>query len=418
MESLGPMEELQAVLDSFVEGEGRFSLLLTTGDDELALVVRSLEQKDEASPQDVYFIDVSSVKDLTTYANAVIDNVRLQLGEVNRERVRQEREPMAPLPAQCGDVNADPLARLRCLVTHMISWVPDADEHRMVVALLPSHIFNREAHAKIVGALAPFRWRPAWSKALRLIVRDDRAEPFVEQALRRLGATGINLYTTRVKIAELADATAAEAANQKLRAPRRIQALMQCAIFDTALGRYEEAIDKYGVLYQYYAEHEVTEMQAVVLQGLGDILGRIKRYSGARTKYLQSLDLASDAKSLQLILNGAMLLGDVDMRLRAYDEAEKAYALGADTAEKLANEYARADLLEKCGCAREAARNLRGSMECWTKAAGAARGIGYDERLETVLGRLIKVCRKSHDSDLRKTYDTELRAVRARLKRK
>ncbi|MCL2779855.1 MAG: hypothetical protein FWD73_17830 [Polyangiaceae bacterium] len=413
--SLGPLEELHAVLDTFIEEKERFVFLLTTGDDELSLVVPLIEQMDESSPSDVYFIDVSPVRDLVTYVNAVVAHARAELDEVNQAREQEGREPIAALPDECQQKNVPPLDRLRCLISHMTSWVSDADGQRMVIALVPSHISDRPAHAKIVGALAPLQGRPPWSRALRLILRDDRHEPFVEEILRKLGATGIYLYTTRLTIRELADVAAADVANKDLSAPRRINALMQCAIFDTALGRYEAAIDKYRTLFQYYDEHGVTEMKSTVLQGTGDILGRIKRYPGARDKYLQALDLASDAKSLQLILNCVIPLGDIDMRLDRYVEAEHVYALGAEAAEKMGNVYAQADLLEKCGLAREALKNHRGATECFTAAANAAREFSYDARLATVLPRLCKIYKRIGDDDLRKSYNAELRAVRARL---
>ncbi|MCL2724322.1 MAG: hypothetical protein FWD69_07790 [Polyangiaceae bacterium] len=416
MESVGPIEELRTVLEAFVEETERAALLLTTSDEELPLVVQSLGQMDESSPQDVYLIDVSPLNDLVSYVNTIVENVRVQIEEVNQERTSEGQEPLASLPAECQDLQILPLMRLRHLMAYVTSWVPDIEDHRMVVSLLPSQISDRNAHAQIVGALAPLHERRPWSNALRLVLRDDRAEPLVEQTLRKLGAEDVFGYTTRLTISELADATAADVANKSLSPPQRISALMQCAIFDTALGRYEAAIDKYGTLFQYYDEHGVLEMKATVLQGVGDVLARLKRYPAARDKYLQSLDIASDAPSIQLILNGAMLLGDVDMTLGTYDEAEKAYALGAKAAEKLANGYVQADMLEKCGLAREAQGNVRGAVECWSASAKAAREILYDARLASVLPRLIEICRLGGHDDLRATYDAELRAVQARLK--
>ncbi|MCL2724326.1 MAG: hypothetical protein FWD69_07810 [Polyangiaceae bacterium] len=416
MESLGPVEELRAALETFVKGKERAALLLTTTDNELPLVVRSLDHMDGSSPKDIYLIDVSPLNNLVSYVDTVIENVRLQLEEVNQESTREGQELLAPLPAECQDAQILPLMRLRSLMAHITSWVPDLEDQRMVVSLLPSHISDRNAHAQIIGALAPLHERRPWSNPLRLILRDDRAEPLVEQILRKWRATGIYLYTTRVTISELADAIAADVANKNLSAQHRISALMQCAMFDMALGRHEEALDKYSTLFQYYDEHNETQMKAVVLQGVGDVFVRLKQYSTAREQYLLSLGVATDAQSMQLILNGAMLLGNVDMTLRAYDEAEHAYALGAQTAEKLVNGYVQADMLEKCGLAREAQGNIRGAVECWSAAADAARENRNDKRLASVLPRLIEICRLGGHNDLRASYDAELRAASARLK--
>ncbi len=284
-----------------------------------------------------------------------------------------------------------------------------------VISLLPSEIHDRQAHAQILGALVPFGNYEPWMRGLRLTVRDDGAQPFAEDALQKQGVHGVLLYTTQVTVAAIADATAREAENPALTPARRVNALLQCATFDLAMGRYEAALDKYGTLYAYYDKFKVHEMRAVVVQGVGDVMVRVGRFPAAREKYLQALDIASDAKSLPLILNLCASIGDVDVHMNAFAEAAGSYALGAGAAEKMGNGFARADLLEKCGVAHGAYGDWQGAGEAWTVAANVAREISYDARLLAVLERLHELCARVRYRDLATQYERELREVRARV---
>ncbi|WP_394828990.1 hypothetical protein [Pendulispora albinea] len=409
-----PLEELNDALGSFVAQGERFGLLLTTRDEEVPLVVKALDALDEQSPPDVFFVDATPVRNGKQYADDVVRNAWAQLVEVNAERRARGQPPLAEVPGMCWSEQYTPMQRLAALIRHMLTWLPPDGDHRLIVALLPASIHDRDAHARIVGALLPFGDYEPWMTSIRVVVRDDGAVPFAATALRTAGVRNVLLYTTRVTVAGIADAIASDAANTDLSPVRRINALLQCAGFDLALGRYNAALDKYGVLYTYYDRHGVPEMKAVVVQGVGDVMFRIGRFPAARDKYLQALEIASEARSLMLIMHICAALGDADLRLQGYAEAAKTYAIGAAAAEKLGNGFARADLLEKCGQAHATLGDLRGAGEAWTQAAVTAREVSYDPRLGTVLERLRDLCARGGYHDLAADYDRELREVRRR----
>lgn len=411
---LSPIEELQAALAVFVDQDAPSVMFLTSFDEEVPTIARVIDGLDGESPGDVFFLHTAPVSDAATYVGGLVSAVAAQVDEVNDGR-EDDAPPLTPPPAACADPSIDPYERLRRLVAHMSAWLPPERGHRLVLALLPEHISNREAHARITGTLVPLGGFDAWMQRLRLVLRDDRQSPFLVDALRRVGVRGPCLYTTRVTVGDLADARALDAADPKLPPARRMQALLECAALDVALGRTEAALDKYGVLFQYYDEHKVPELKASVLHGLGDLMMRLERLPAARGHYLQSLDLAAEARSLHLILQAASAIGQVDTRLGAYAEADTSFTLGAGAAEKMGNFYARADLLEKAGEARWATGNARGAVEAWTSAANVAREGGYDPRLASVLVRLRDLSHRGGHRDVASVYDTELREVSARL---
>jgi len=408
------MEELQAALASFVEQAQHPVMLLTTLDEELPIVLRVLDGLDGESPGDVFFIHTEPVTGAVPYVDGVVRAVREQLAEVNVERREANLPELAAPPAECSSHRVDPFDRLRLLVRHMLSWL-SGEEHRLVFALLPEHVADRETQARVAGTLVPFRDLEPWMRDLRLILRDDRQAPFVVDGLRRANVTGPMLYTTRVTVGEVADAVAADAANVNLPPARRINALLQCAAMDLALGRLEAAAEKYTLLYQYYDQHNVVQMKASALQGIGEVMARVGNLEAARGRYLQALDVASDARSLPHIMQVAAAIGEIDMRLRAFAEADTSFTLGAGAADKLGLVCVRADLLERTGEARAAAGNLRGAAEAWTQSAAVAREFNYDPRLESVLQHLHDLSSGAGYREVAVRYRDELAEVRARL---
>jgi tetratricopeptide (TPR) repeat protein len=412
---LSPLEELQAQLTGFIDQRAEPAMFLTSFDEELPTIVQVLDGLDGESPGDVFFVYTAAVAAPVAYVDGVLAAVVEQLAEVNVEREESGATPLASPPPGCSSHAIDPYQRLQWLFAHMTTWLPQDEGHRLVIALLPEHIANQETQARIAGTLVPFRAYPPWMQSVRLVLRDDRRAPFVVEALQRTGVKGPLLYTTRVTVGDIADAVALDAADPQFPPARRMNALLQCAALDVALGRYEAAIDKYGTLYQYYDTFKLIELKTIVVQGLGDVMARLDRLPAARGHYLQALDLASDAKSLTLILQAASAVGEVDMRLGELAEADTSFTLGAGAAEKLGNVFMRADLLERAGEARWGLGNAQGATEAWTKSATVARESDYDERLASVLVRMRDISQRAGYADLAETYAAELRDVNARL---
>lgn len=411
-----PLDEFRETLLGFVDQVDQPVLVLTCFDEEVTLVAKTLDTVDGESESDVFLFHVAPVAGGPAgYVDGLLRTVSQYLQEANDDRLDAGLEPLAPLPRGCFDSAVSPYERAQFLLQHVDRWLPPGDGHRFVLALVPEAIPDRDAHARILGSLVPFQDNAGWPRRLRLVVRDDRASPFAVSALRNAGITGPYLYTTRLTVNDFADATAAEAADPMLPPARRMNALLQCANFDLAFGRHEAALEKFGVLYTYYETHHVRELQVAVLYGVGDVMGRLDRYDAAQEWFVRGLEVATEARSLPLILQMSVALADLAFERGAFAQAEVGYALGAEAAQKQLNLPLHADLLEKCGLARSKLGNLAGAVQAWSDAAVGARELGYDARLLTVLERLRDASARAGHRDVAARYEGELREVNARL---
>jgi tetratricopeptide (TPR) repeat protein len=208
-------------------------------------------------------------------------------------------------------------------------------------------------------------------------------------------------------VGDFADAIARQVGDRAAPPAVRMNALLQCALLDYAVGRYEAAIDKFGQLYAYYDEHRVPELAALVVKSVGDVLARVARPAAARDKYLQALDIASDCGSLMMIFQTTSALGEISSASKAWVEADTSFTIAAESAEKLGCAHARADALDRAGLARARLGDLNRAVVAWTTSANVARESDYATRLAEVLSRLRDVARNANHPDIAASYECE-----------
>jgi tetratricopeptide (TPR) repeat protein len=68
-----------------------------------------------------------------------------------------------------------------------------------------------------------------------------------------------------------------------------MQALLQLAALDYSYKRYPAALEKYALLHAWYAEQGLKELQALCLQGTGDVLRAVGKLEQAKERYQQGL---------------------------------------------------------------------------------------------------------------------------------
>lgn len=355
------LDELQGILRGLTRGREHLLLVVSGTDIEMTYLLKALEGLEQGSPSDLYLIFPEPFPTAQQYIDAVIRRLRAQAEDAQAARAARGEPPWPPLPALCDEEGAPPHRRLRAAIDHVSSLMPPDGDHRVVWGLLPLQLEDREGYARLVAELIPWNGPEPWMKGLRFIARDDRARPFILPGLRKRRAPGVLLYQPDLSTPALTDALARDAADRSLPVAERMEALTQLAALDGAHRRYPQAIEKYGVLYTYYGEHRAPAMQAVVLQGVGDLLRRTGDPRGAKQKYQQGLAHALEAEALPIILNLAFAVGEVSLELREHAEADGFFDLAQRIAGALLNAPARAECLEKQAMARWKAGDHEGA---------------------------------------------------------
>ncbi|HEY3595006.1 MAG TPA: hypothetical protein VGL13_14075, partial [Polyangiaceae bacterium] len=354
----------------------------------LLKIVESLDQQDQSQlfglfPQPVAGND-------SAYVGTILNSLRTQLDTVSQMRVKIGETPWPAFPPECSDARLAPTRRLRKGVAHAASIVSGGPEHRLVFCLTPQAVENPAAYLNAVSALLPPYQQPVepvWPR-VRLILRDDGDRPILVEKLRREKNAEVLVYEPDLTPEALMDAMAREVVDPAVPEASRMQLLAQLASLDSAYGRFDDAIAKFAVLYDYFKRQNVLVMQAFVLQGLGDIARRTGRLPLAKERYGQGLTLALGTEAPVMMLTLALSIGDVSLELGHYEDAAGHLEIARKLAAGLKNRPVEADALEKLGMAQMGLRRPNDALTTWREAAEISRVAEYRERLASVNERI------------------------------
>jgi tetratricopeptide (TPR) repeat protein len=252
----------------------------------------------------------------------------------------------------------------------------------------------------------------AWA-GVRVILRDDKKQPRLIPELRRQKNPHVLVYEPDLSPEALMDSMARQALDPGLSEGERMQVLGQLAALDYAYDRLDEAAAKYGVLFDYYTKHKAPAMQALVLQGAGDIFRKTGKIRLARDRYAQGLTCALETQSLPLLLSLTYNVGDTNLALESWTDAEGHLDIARTLAGKLLNPQLQADAMEKMGVARLAQKRYGEAAAIWNEAAELCRGWNHRDRLCSILERLAALYGAARKTAEQRVCEAELAAVRA-----
>jgi MalT-like TPR region len=412
----GKIKELQKALEGFVQQSRHSVLVIAVDEAELVYVLKMIKTMDEQDKANVYGLFPEAVsKSSSAYVAEVLTSLSSQLDGANTARTGEGNPPWPPMPTACTDMRLQPTQRLRAAILHTRTLVPGDPDNRLVFCLLPQEIAVPPSYVDALSALFPSPGSepdPAWA-GIRLILRDDKTKPLLVPELRRQRNPHVLIYEPDLTPAAMMDSMAREVADPALPEGERMQLLGQLAALDFAHGRLDEAAAKYGVLYDYYRKGNAPAMQALVLQGVGDILRKTGNLPLARERYAQGLTLALETQSLPLMLSLAYNVGDAALALGRFDEADGHLDVARTIAGKTLNPQLQADAMEKMGIARLQLRRYGEAAAIWNEAAEVCRACNYRDRLCSILERLSALYASGRKLGEQRLCDTELAAVRA-----
>ncbi|HLV66079.1 MAG TPA: hypothetical protein VKY73_09700, partial [Polyangiaceae bacterium] len=382
------LEELNDTIADFVDQNDALTLVVAADDTSMAVIVKTLEGLDEQNGADVFLVFPDDAGPPDAYVASLVARLEAQRTQINELLSEEGKPPWPELPPSCHDPRLPPAERLHAAIGYVRARMPEEGDHRLVVALLPIAIRDPAGYAQIVASLVPRGPIQPWMRGTRMLVRDDRGAPFLIPALRNAEAPGVLVYEPDFSPSALEAALGEEALDPETPVAARMQALMQLAALDYAHQRFGAAIEKYSILFAYYEGGNAKEMQALCLQGIGDVLRRAGRPAEAKQRYQQGLAYSAESPAAVITLNLCVSAGDVCLELGQIDEADGYFGIADKLASKLLNPSTKADCMEKQGIIQETKGNRRGALELYRDAAQMCREFEYPERLASVLERL------------------------------
>jgi tetratricopeptide (TPR) repeat protein len=404
-------ERLHRAIVDFVEQRDDLLLLAACGPEDAALVLKALRDQERTSPSDVFLLFAD---DFTTPASFVTAAVE-RLGEERRmacEGLAEEgRPPLPSLPASLSDPSRPAADRLHEALAYARSLLPPGGGHRLVWAMLPAQIADRRAYLELVASCAPAAGVRPWMRGLRLIFRvepdfDPKAAPFVARNRFRVARLDFGP-------AALAAAMREEAADPAVPEGERMQSVLALASIDAAHGRAAQATAQYNQVLAFAQKTDNPLMQALVLNGLGDLAQRQGDVAKAQHWYECSIPPAAASEQPQVLAAVAENLAAVAYQRQQYADAEQYYDSLSQLKGILLEEDGKARALEWRGLSQEKQRAYDRAVASWEEAELLSRAFELTHRLRPLLEHLRRGYAQLRRNERLPALEAELRTLRA-----
>jgi tetratricopeptide (TPR) repeat protein len=403
------IDRIQASIAHFVEQRDDLVMIMACSDNDAPLVLKIVQDVEKASGSDVFLLFADDFVATGPYVAVAIERLRQQHKLVNEWLTAQGRDLFPPLPEPLDSAQFSPIQRLGQAMMYARSLLPHDGDHRLIWAMLPPTIHDRQAYLDLVSAFAAWRGVRPGMQGLRIIFRDETDTAGFMPALAR--APRVRITSVDMGPAAIQSALQEEANDATLPQERRMAALLQQALLDSAHGRTQQALAQFRVLLGYYQHTQTAALQALVLNAIGDIFHRTNDCTNACYWYECAVPLAVKSESPVLLHTAVSNLADIAFKCAAYGLAEQLY----DAADQLAGKMLYAEGMvharERCGLSREYQHAYERAVQSWEAAANVSRTTGLLPQLKANLQHLARSYQRLGMVDKRAAVEAELRQL-------
>lgn len=401
-------DEMRERLEAFLAQRDAAVLVASCGPTECEAVRMTLVDL-EASRDEAYWYFTASFRTPEEWLLGIAEEFRLRY-EMVRELSKVEGDPLPLLPPGWFDPRGGVVEAAKRIFGFARDLAADIDATHGVMVITPVEITNHVAFSEVVFALANDPGLFPWFHHMRLIVREDAAQPMLRnQAQDRMPRA--RFYSPDLSQAAVEKAMDDEIGDDSIPLPKRMQSLFILGGADIAANRCTDAIKKYSLLARYHAVVGPKSMFALSLNGVGEAFMRGGDPVRARDFFARALVPAAEAKDPQSLVNIAFNLAYLYRSQSQWKPALDHYAaLGA-----LAKAFANAPLMmmshEQAGFCAYKLGDWRRAHDEWRACVTLARGIDDKEVLLASLDRIRALYQEAGMRERREQVDEEIRDV-------
>lgn len=406
------VEDLRENLDEFVQQTEYPALIARAAPDEIAYVMKFLQGLEEVHPQNFFMVFGQPFEDAAAYMDLVAGAVGVQIDAAQTARAERGEAPFPPVPLELASRQLAPEARLHRLLRYLLTLLPNDRDHAFVVGFLPLQCLDPEGYAKLMQSILPVPRIEPWMAGLRVVIHDDRTALRIVPILQQQEQTDTVLtFEVDFSTPAVTDSLTKEAADTSLPLEQRMLGLFQLAALDFSYKRYDDALTKYGILYEFYSKPAVPHMQALCLCGTADVLRAQGDPAQAKSLLQRGIAIAMAGDARPPLLNLLISAVEVCFELGQHEEAASYAESGGTLAAVSFNPYTYADLIERKADAELAQGTLALALESYERSEKLCRMYEHFPRWKSVLDKQAKLC-----DDAGKLGDADrIRAERRRV---
>ena len=368
------IEHAKKQVASFIEQRDDLILLTPCSDDDSAILLKLYRDAEQSNSTDVFLLFSDSFVMPGPFVSVIAERLREQR-RIACEALREKDEPLLPpIPEIVFDDTQHPSYRLYNAIEYARSLVPAGGGNRLVWLMCPQAIADRQAYLQLVAPFVPANVVQPWMRGLRLVIRDlpwtGVLAPDWAQA-RRVRVVPFDASPGAVQ-----KSLEEEAHDERAPMDQRMQSLLQLALLDGAHNRNAAAIERYQTLVGHDQTAKNPAMQALVLNGLGDIFHKAGDLDQAQHWYECGVPLAGEAKDGVILSTLIRNLANLTWAKGEFQIADQYFGHLDQLAAHLLSPEAKIEALVWRGLCQERLGALPKAVESWEGAATLARSVG------------------------------------------
>jgi tetratricopeptide (TPR) repeat protein len=400
-------ERFRKDLEQFIEQRDYGVLILAAPGEQIGYAVVTLKSIEDGGSPDVFLVFPQDFSSPSKFATLVVGRVKASYEAACEELGLPGKPDVLPsFPEASLDERRPAWLRIREALTFARLLVPANLGKRLVCALLPLNIADPVSYRKLVEKLAEPDGRVPWFRGMRIIVREDATVPMLTEEIRK--ERFVRLLQVDLSMEAMAADTAAELEDPDLPKEERAQSLLQSACHDYSHQRYESALAKYSELLAHSQETGNISMQALVMNGIGDVYSRMKNRDDARAWYERALVPACDSKSPVLMFTVSRNLAHTYYDLGEFTQAEVFFDGAQELGMQTGDPEAKILALEWRGLSQEEQKKYKEASHSFKDAAKLAREFKREEHFNRNLGNLDRAVSRTGQAGLRASIERDL----------
>ncbi|MFC1643046.1 hypothetical protein ACFL5O_10255 [Myxococcota bacterium] len=384
---------LVASLRDFIAQPDYPTLVVNGTDACMTFPNRALAAFDRQDEEAYYLLYPQPCADASAYMGIVAESLSHELEILNAELGARQMAVLPDLPLAVTDARYPPVQRLLAAIDHCGQHLPGTTP--IVWGLLPAELPNPMGYRALIAPLfAPETIEP-WMDRHRFIVRDQALAPFLVNELLAAKNERVLVLDIDFSNERFVQGLVETAHDQSLPTDDRMNAFFQLAAVDFGFRRFPQALEKYGVCFNYFEQQGNKPMQSLCLCGAADTMRQAGRPEDALKFYQQALAVGVEDQNLAVIQQSSFGAGVTCLDLSRDSEAEGYLKHADDAAAKLFNPFAKCDAMERRGLVAWRLGKIDQAIDTWIKGKELAKQFSYIERAVSILNFLIALSRQS-----------------------
>jgi len=405
------LERINQRLQGFIAQRDDLALVLRCGSAESAVVIKIVEGIQDSATSELVWVFADDFTTADAYAAAVVKNFATKHELV---RLMQGKEGMPVWPSLPPALTASDVAasqRLRELMVFGRSLLPAPEGLNVVWAFFPLTIAAADEYAALMAAVLQHEYPFPWCHHMRVIVRDDTAKASVTALLSK--APRIAFDAPDLSHKAIAAALEEESANLELPIAQRLQAMLLTAAMDFGHKQYTQALDKYQMIFRYFAHTGNLALVGLALNGMGEVHRARGDLENAGACFEAALIPSADGENppLPVMMNVILNLANLRASEKRWPEAEAYFDQAQKLASCMRNPGLKVTMIENMGEAQLEQGKAEEALATWEAAATIAAKLELREAHKSVLERQRQYFVNTRDVPRLRQTDEELAAL-------